>query len=160
MSESGTTRRIGEIADATGLTVRTLRYYEDIDLLPPPQRTMSGHRLYGPQHVAILYQVSMLREVGMPLESVKTSLDAKGRDLRSLMSEHLASVDQQLSAQHRLRARLSRMIESLDTPEIGEALFMSSSLTLSGLRPSSRWRRTAAAPDTTAAAWLVPEPRK
>ena len=44
-------RKIGELAAATGLTVRTLHYYEEIGLLPPPARTAAGHRVYGDRHV-------------------------------------------------------------------------------------------------------------
>ncbi len=120
MSETpAPTRRIGEIAAATGLTARTLRYYEDIGLVEPAERTASGHRLYGPMQVTRLYQVSMLKDVGMPLETVRESLDTSGGDLRGLMTEHLARVDEQLSLQHRLRSRLARMIGSLDAPEVG-----------------------------------------
>jgi hypothetical protein len=38
--------RIGEVADATGFPLTTLRYYEDQGLLPPPERTPAGHRVY------------------------------------------------------------------------------------------------------------------
>ena len=46
--------RIGELAAATGTTTKTLRFYEDSGLLPPPERTTNGYRDYGPDAVSRL----------------------------------------------------------------------------------------------------------
>ncbi|MPY95955.1 MAG: MerR family DNA-binding transcriptional regulator [Acidimicrobiia bacterium] len=53
--------RIGEIAAATGMTVRTLHHYEAIGLLAPTSRTPAGHRVYGPEALARLYRSSPCR---------------------------------------------------------------------------------------------------
>src|SRR6266540_480829 len=65
--QGGNTRRIGELAAATGLTVRTLHYYEEIGLLIPSGRTNAGHRLYDDTDVARLYRICLLRRLGLPL---------------------------------------------------------------------------------------------
>ena len=59
--------RIGDVARRTGLTVRTLRYYEEIGLLPPSERLAGGHRVYGEDDIRRLHRVNLLRHVGVPL---------------------------------------------------------------------------------------------
>ena len=111
-------RKIGEIARATGMTVRTLHYYEEIGLIAPESRTEAGHRLYGPEAVERLYRISMLRQLGLSLTAIHASLAAEERaDLRSLMSDHLAAVDERLAAENRLRGRLVKLVGTLESTE-------------------------------------------
>ena len=115
MRTAAPTRRIGEIAKATGMTVRTLHYYEEIGLIRP-ERTDAGHRLYGPDAVERLYKISLLRRLSLPLSSVQATLATEGErvDLRSLMVDHLAAVDERLAAESRLRGRLVKLVGSLE----------------------------------------------
>ena len=112
-----TTRKIGEIATETGLTVRTLRYYEEIGLIAPESRTDAGHRLYGAGAVERLYKISLLRQLGLPLESVQAGLDSPENDLRTLLADHLVAVDTRLAAEHRLRAQLAQLNNTLEANE-------------------------------------------
>ncbi len=107
-------RRIGELADATGITVRTLHYYEEIGLLSPADRTAAGHRLYGADEVERLYRICMLRQLGLPLDGVRNTLDGPADELASTISAHLADVDRRVDEQNRLRARLARLGATLD----------------------------------------------
>lgn len=63
--------KVGELAEQTGLSVRTLHYYDEIGLLTPSQRTASGHRLYAPGDVIRLQQIKSLRQLGFPLEEIR-----------------------------------------------------------------------------------------
>ena len=54
--------KVGSLASATGLTVRTLHHYDHIGLVSPSGRTPSGHRLYEESDVRRLYQVLALRQ--------------------------------------------------------------------------------------------------
>ncbi len=110
-------RKIGDIAAATGMTVRTLRYYEEIGLLAPSSRTEAGHRLYGPAAVERLYQIAQLRSLGLPLDGVRATLEDGGADLRALMTDHLAEVDARMEAEQRLRGRLLRLVGTLESNE-------------------------------------------
>lgn len=110
-----TRHKIGEIAAMTGMTVRTLRYYEEIGLITPDERTDAGHRLYGSAAVQRLYQISLLRELGLPLTGVQAGLDAGRGDLRTLMTTHLETVDARLAAENRLRNRLVGLVGTLET---------------------------------------------
>lgn len=62
--------KIGELAKMTGLTVRTLHYYDEIDILKPSKTTESGHRLYDIQSVTKLYQIVAMKEMGFNLDKI------------------------------------------------------------------------------------------
>lgn len=68
--QPGRTWKVGALAEATGLTVRTLHNYDGIGLLPPSMRLAGGHRLYGADDVARLYRIIRLRQLGFPLSQV------------------------------------------------------------------------------------------
>ena len=54
-------RKVGELARQTGLSVRTLHYYDEIGLLSPSYRTETGYRLYAAVDIARLQQIKSLR---------------------------------------------------------------------------------------------------
>lgn len=108
-------RRIGEIADATNVTVRTLRYYDEIGLLTPADRSEAGHRLYGTEAVEQLYRISLLRQLGFSLDQVGAALETADTDVQSLIVDHLATIETRLVAENRLRSRLLRLVETLES---------------------------------------------
>ena len=116
--------KIGELADATGVTVRALHYYEEIGLLAPSARTDAGHRLYAGPEVERLYRIRLLKQLGIPLDGVRATLDGSGDDLGPVIDAHLSAVDARLAAESRLRARLARLVASLseETDPIHELL--------------------------------------
>jgi len=71
--------RIGEVAERTGLTPRTIRYYEEIGLLPtPPERRKGEHRAYGENDVERLTELKRLRELlNLSLDELKQLLEAE-----------------------------------------------------------------------------------
>ena len=69
---------IGEAAERTGLTQRTLRYYEEFGLLRPPARVARGQRLYGPDDLARIAWVRRMKELlGFSLHDIKLVLEAE-----------------------------------------------------------------------------------
>ena len=66
---------IGELATLSGVTIRTLRHYDRIGLLPPDQVTEAGYRLYSEASLRRLHSILLLRETGLPLESIRRLLD-------------------------------------------------------------------------------------
>ena len=63
--------RIGDAAAATGTTPRALRFYEQRGLLPPPRRTATGQREYGPREVARVRVIRELLALGLTVEDVR-----------------------------------------------------------------------------------------
>ena len=63
--------KIGELAHQTGLSIKTIRYYESRGLLEQPPRSEGGYRLYGPEEVARLRFVQRAKLLGLTLEEIK-----------------------------------------------------------------------------------------
>lgn len=109
--------RVGELATAAGLTVRTLHYYEEIRLLVPSGRSSAGHRLYDRTDVGRLYRIRLLRRLGLPLAEVSRALDDPAWNLRAAMTAHLEELDRRLNVTSRLRTRLAVLLDSADAAE-------------------------------------------
>ena len=70
--------QIGEVAELTGLTQRTLRYYEELQLLDPPSRMAGGFRLYSPDDVARVQHIVRLKQLlGFSLAEIKQIISAE-----------------------------------------------------------------------------------
>ena len=102
--------RVGELARTAGLTVRTLHHYQQIGILTATTRSAAGHRLYGPEAVARLYQLMRLRSLGMPLEQIRRTLDDPDFDLTGALRSHLIAVDEQLDALIAVRDSVSAVL--------------------------------------------------
>jgi DNA-binding transcriptional MerR regulator len=63
--------KIGDLARITGLSIKTIRYYESRGLLEQPPRTEAGYRLYGPEEVARLRFVQRAKLLGLTLEEIR-----------------------------------------------------------------------------------------
>jgi len=105
---------IGELAEASGTTVRALHHYDQIGLVSASQRTGAGHRRYTPADVRRLYRVAVLRDLGLPLNRIGPLLEADAGDLRHAVREHLAAVERRLELEHRLRGRLVAILQQLE----------------------------------------------
>ena len=103
---TSTSLRIGQLAAATGLTVRTLHHYEQLGLLPLPSRTEGRQRRYGEADVRRLYVARALRDLGLSLSEVRQTLRSDGGSLREVLRSHLERVDAELGRLRRLRALL------------------------------------------------------
>lgn len=118
------TWKVGRLAEASGLTVRTLHHWDEIGLLRPSVRTPGGHREYTEDDLGRLYLVLALRRLGLGLESIAVCLDA-GVDPGRLVRDHLAGVEAELAALGALRERLVRLRDGLAadrTPDAADLL--------------------------------------
>lgn len=99
---------IGEVARQTGLTERTLRYYEELGLLTP-RRDSAGRRRYDAEHIDRLYRIRLLRELGTSLGEVNPD----SADLLTLTTRHLSDIDRRISELARQRERVRSIEERL-----------------------------------------------
>jgi len=113
MGEVERTWKVGELARATGLTIRALHHYDDIGLLVPV-RAESGHRLYSRSDVERLYRVLALRGVGMALDEIRAVLDDEGVGLLDTVRRHVATVEREIEQRRRLLDRLCDMLVTLE----------------------------------------------
>lgn len=108
--------RIGQLAGATGVSVRALRHYDGLGLLTPA-RTDNHYRVFQPGDIECVRLIQLLLGVGFKLDEIRswvpcfqdghTTLDAPLDEVRALYARKLADMDAQLTALHRLRDRLA-----------------------------------------------------
>lgn len=72
-------RQIGEVADATGLSLRTIRHYEEVDLVPPSGRTSGGFRLYTDDDIERLQLIKHMKPLEFSLDELRELLAARDR---------------------------------------------------------------------------------
>src|SRR5437588_7172410 len=94
--------QVGELARQTGLSVRTLHYYEEVGVLAPSGRTEAGYRLYSEADVARLQQIRSLRQLGFSLEEVRDCLGRPDFAPQRVLQLHLARLREQVELQQRL----------------------------------------------------------
>ncbi len=73
---------IGELASYAGVTIRAVRHYHQVGLLPEPERNASGYRTYDATAVVRLIRIRTLAEAGVPLARVQELLDADADGVR------------------------------------------------------------------------------
>jgi MerR family copper efflux transcriptional regulator len=97
--------QIGDVAEQTGLSFRTIRYYEEIGLLEPPRRTTGGFRLYRAVDVERLLLIKAVRPLRLDLDETRAMLEARDRMLSadgasgdaSIVATYLAFAERRLS---------------------------------------------------------------
>jgi DNA-binding transcriptional MerR regulator len=108
---------IGELARRTAVKVPTIRFYEQIGLLPTPPRTEGNQRRYGKTEVDRLNFIRHARELGFEVDDIRELLamsaepQASCHQADSIARNHLAEVDRRIASLTALRGELSRMIE-------------------------------------------------
>lgn len=113
--------RIGEVGERAKVPPKTIRYYEDIGILPEPPRTEIGYREYGPDAVDRLGFVRAAQSIGLSLGEIKEILSLRDRGeapcghVAGLIDEHagnLAERIQRLQEMHRELRRLAKVARS------------------------------------------------
>ncbi|MDD9877966.1 MAG: Cu(I)-responsive transcriptional regulator [Magnetovibrio sp.] len=117
---------IGEISRETGLTAKTIRYYESIGLIPPADRKANGYRAYAPNDVATLKFISRARTLGFSLDEVRGLLTLwhdKARasaDVKAMALEHIAGIEDRIQELEQVKNTLVHLTERChgdDRPE-------------------------------------------
>jgi len=108
---------IGHLARETGCKVQTIRYYEQIGLMPVPQRTEGNQRRYGPRHVERLAFIRHGRELGFPLDAIRDLLGLADDPDRSceaadrIARSQLRQVESRIARLRSLESELRRMVD-------------------------------------------------
>jgi DNA-binding transcriptional MerR regulator len=103
----GRTYQVREVARLAGVTVRALHHYDEIALLVPSGRTEAGYRLYTGDDLLRLQQILIGRELGMPLEEIKRSLDDPGFDRRAALERQRKEIEKRAE-------RAAAMLRAID----------------------------------------------
>ncbi len=147
---------IGELARRTGVKAPTIRYYEQVGLLPSPPRSVGRQRRYATSDVARLDFIRHARKLGFELEAIRELLAMSERPEKScadadrIARRHLEEVDRRLAQLVALRAELRRMLDECSHGRIGDCRVIET-LASHGAQ-SSQTGRDAGAPAQTPAA--------
>ena len=110
------TMNIGALAKATGTKVETVRWYEQVGLLPAPTRTSGNYRSYDAAHLGRLSFIRRARDLGFSLDQVRALLDIAGQQDQAceavdvIAREHLEEVDRKIADLQALRRELDCLI--------------------------------------------------
>ena len=88
-------KTVKEISRLTGISVRTLHYYDEINLLKPTQTTDAGYRLYDDTALERLHSILLFRELQFPLKEIKSILDNPDFDTRTALKEQIKLLELQ-----------------------------------------------------------------
>ncbi len=108
---------IGELATATGVPTKTIRYYETIGLLDPPHRTASGYRNYDANAADRLAFIRAAQASGLTLGEIRSIVALRDRGVTpcghvlQLLTARAAELDRRIAELRRLRGELHRLVE-------------------------------------------------
>lgn len=111
---------IGDLGKRTGTKVNTIRFYEEVGLLPKPTCTPSGRRTYGENDLRRLAFIRHARSLGFGTAMIRSLLDLaaqpeRGCDTaRDIAMHHLAEVDARIRRLESLRGELDRMVSECE----------------------------------------------
>lgn len=117
---------IGALAKRTGTKVQTIRYYENIGLMPSPERTEGGQRRYSTAALDRLAFIRHARDLGFGLDAIRELLDLSDRpdrpcaDVDTIARKHLEDVQRRIARLETLRLELGRMLAECDAGRISD----------------------------------------
>ncbi|MDX8288926.1 MerR family transcriptional regulator [Metabacillus indicus] len=99
--------KVKEVADLTGISVRTLHHYDEIGLLVPDEVTESGYRIYSSENLETLQQILFFKELGFPLKKINEIISSPTFDRKEALELHRRMLLEK-------RKRLDQMIETVE----------------------------------------------
>ncbi len=106
---------IGRLSRESGVKIETIRYYERIALMPRPDRTRGGNRIYDDEQLKRLFFIKRCRELGFGIDEIRALLEMVDRrdftcaDVHGMTVNHLTNVKNKISALQHLAAALQDM---------------------------------------------------
>ena len=100
-------RTVKEISDLTGISVRTLHYYDEIGLLKPTDKSEAGYRLYDDKALETLRSILFFREFDIPLKEIKTVMENPALERNQILQMQRKMLVTK-------KERMERLIDSID----------------------------------------------
>ncbi|MHB2266230.1 MerR family transcriptional regulator [Aliihoeflea sp. PC F10.4] len=117
---------IGDLSRRTGVKVPTIRYYEDVGLIAPAERSEGNQRRFGRDELDRLAFIRHARDLGFSLEAIRDLIDLSSHPDRTchaadeIAAEQLASVRERIARLKRLERELERMTRNCEGHTVGE----------------------------------------
>ncbi|MFO1107285.1 MAG: Cu(I)-responsive transcriptional regulator [Amaricoccus sp.] len=117
---------IGEVAAASGVSAKMVRYYESIGLIPAPERSGNGYRVYGPRDVHVLSFIRRARKLGFSVAQIARLVglwqdkDRASAEVKAIASAHITELEEriaELQAMARTLGELSRACHGNERPD-------------------------------------------
>ncbi|MBT3371504.1 MAG: helix-turn-helix domain-containing protein [Rhodospirillaceae bacterium] len=129
-SQESVTLSIGALSKRTGVHLETVRYYENIGIMPAPPRSPAGHRRYDREHLKRLTFVKRSRELGFTLKEIRALLalvdggDYTCGEVHELTVSHLHDVREKIADLQRLETTLAEISEQCADGTIPDCPFI------------------------------------
>ncbi|WP_373539177.1 heavy metal-responsive transcriptional regulator [Chamaesiphon sp.] len=119
--------KIGQLSAKSHVPIKTIRYYEEIGLLPIPDRNEGNFRLFSPENISRLLFIKRLQLLGLSLQEIKECLTVFDRgelpcaDLQVKLKQHVKTIDLQIQDMMALRQQLCETLQNWDESPIPQA---------------------------------------
>lgn len=123
--------KIGELAQRTGLTIRTLRHYDALGLLKPSGRTRAAYRLYSPTDLTRLLHIQSLKTLGLTLAEIAQALDDPDYDAQEALKQHIHRLEIRMAQERQLVSRLRALqgVAEIGWLEVAETIALTQRIT-------------------------------
>lgn len=108
-------KTVKEVSDITGVSIRTLRYYDEIGLLKPTRLTEAGYRLYDNQALEKLQQIMFFREIEVSLSDIKEIMDSPGYDKEQVLLTQKALLEKKRNSLNGLIELITDVMKGVNT---------------------------------------------
>ena len=118
--------RIGEVAERGGVNLQTIRYYEQVGMMPAPPRSAAGYRQYQPEHLQQLIFLRRCRDLGFSIQEISSLLELAEQSaepctkVAHVATQHLEAVQAKMSDLKRLERALESMVKSCSGGPVAE----------------------------------------
>ena len=115
-----TTLTRGKLAARTGCNIETIRYYEKVGIIPEPERTPAGYRVYDDEHVKRLQFILRAKELGFSAERIRGLLNLLDEathtraEVKSLTEQHIQEISHKIKDLKKLKKRLDEISSHCD----------------------------------------------
>lgn len=108
---------IGKLAKISHISVRALRYYDEIGILPPAIKNQAGHRFYTDEDISKLHTILMLKDLGFSLETIHQFLSNRGFNLRKVLGMRKKMIQVEQDGLRKMETSIDTLLAILETQE-------------------------------------------
>lgn len=108
--------KVKHVSKMTGVSIRTLHYYDEIGLLVPAERSPAGYRLYADEDMLRLQQILIGRSLGLALEEIRQSLDDPTFDYAQSLERQKSLLIERLGQTHKMIGAIDKTLDHLGAP--------------------------------------------
>ena len=109
-------KTVRQVSQLTGVSIRALHHYDAIDLLKPTRVTEAGYRLYGDAEIERLYMILVFRELGLPLQEIRSILNVPDYDRNRVLEQQIAFMQERAEKlQNRISLAKSMLVMGVNS---------------------------------------------